>query len=45
MTAGKTDIVEGIQEIGFTQAILSTDANDPFPEFKGAVTVVFELNQ
>lgn len=42
---GKTEIVDGIKQVCFANAILAANTNDPFFKIKGTVTVVFELNQ
>lgn len=41
----KTEIVNSIQQVGFTHSILAANANDPFRKIKRTITVVFELNQ
>ena len=41
----KTQVVYGIQQVGFAYAILTADPNDPFFKIKRPVAVVFELNQ
>ena len=40
---GKTQIMDGIQQIGLTHAIIAINAYHPLPEGKTAVLVVFEL--
>jgi hypothetical protein len=45
ITFGETEIMDGIQEIGFTHPVLPTDTDNPFGQVKSPVAVVFELDQ
>jgi hypothetical protein len=43
ITFGETEIMNGIQQIGFANAVISTDANDAPGKRKSSLRVVFEL--
>jgi len=45
ITFGKTEIMNGIQQICFAHAIFATDTNNPLFEVKRLIIVVFELKQ
>ena len=42
-TFAKRDVMNGIQQIGFANAVITANANDPFIETKWTGAVVFEL--
>jgi hypothetical protein len=41
----KTEIVNGVEQVGFANTISATDPDDPFPEAELLVKVVFELKK
>jgi len=43
ITFGKTQIMYGIQQIGFAYAIATANTNDTFCEIKLLMVIVFEL--
>ena len=45
ITFGKTEIVNGIQQVGFSNAVGARNSNDPFSELHGSMPVILELNQ
>jgi len=42
---GKAQVVDGVEQIGLSNAIAAADANNPFVESEGGLFVVFELDQ
>ncbi len=43
ITFSKAQVMNGIQEIGLTNAIPATDAGDAFRKFNLPVEIIFEL--
>ena len=43
ITFCKTEVVDGIQQIGLPHTIRAADADDPFPEPEGRLLVIFKL--
>lgn len=42
---GKGKIVDGIQQIGLAYAIITANPHYPFPELKGGLAVILELDE
>jgi hypothetical protein len=40
---GKTEIMNGIQQVSFSDSVISANARDSFIEMKGTVAIVFEM--
>ena len=40
----KTEIIDRVQQVGFADPVLATDADDPFDEVKAGLAIVLELN-
>jgi hypothetical protein len=41
----KTEIIDRIQQVGFTHPVVTGDADDPFPELETGLAIVLELNE
>jgi hypothetical protein len=45
ITFGEAEVMDGIQQIGFTNSITAADTNNAFGELKLLVKIVLELKQ
>ena len=42
---GKAQVIDGVEQIGLSNAIAASDAYDPLVKLEGGLFVVFELHQ
>lgn len=42
---GKTEVMNGVEQIGFANAVFAANAYNPFCELKFLVKIIFELEQ
>jgi hypothetical protein len=45
ITPGKTEIINGIQQVGFAHAIASANTNNGFCKSKGRLRIIFILKE
>jgi hypothetical protein len=41
---GKTQVINGVKKVCFSNSIIATDANDSFRKGKGSLFIIFELD-